>query len=328
MSNLVVSVALCTYNGARYLKQQLASISSQTIHPDEVVVCDDGSRDGTLDLLRTFRQTADFPVRLFENDGKRLGSIKNFEKAIGLCQGKVVSLADQDDVWKPQKLAVLRATLEEHPDAGYVFSDGELIDDIGRPIRKSLWESVHFRGAVPGNFSKSTQVEALLHRSAITGATMAFRLSLRSIILPISPYVVHDYWISLLASCVGSYGVPIPESLIQYRQHSGQQIGVRRMSLLEKVKWARQVSPAEYSNRTRGFDDVRDRLLLAARDGWTYPASHASLVEEKMAHCSRRALAHSVHGTAKVGRVFSEALTGRYARFSNSWQSVLEDLCF
>jgi glycosyltransferase involved in cell wall biosynthesis len=328
MSKLVVSVALCTYNGARYLEQQLASISSQTIPPDEVVVCDDGSQDGTLNLLRTFRQTADFPVRLFENDGARVGSTKNFERAIGLCQGEVVSLADQDDVWKPQKLAVLHATLEEHPEAGYVFSDAELIDGAGNPIRTSLWESVRFRGTVLRNFSKSMQVEALLHRSAVTGATMAFRLSLKGIILPLSSYVVHDYWISLLASCVGSYGIPIPESLIQYRQHTGQQIGVRRRSLLEKVRWARQVGPAEYSSRTQGLRDMRDRLLLAAREGWTCPASHVSLVEEKMEHCSRRAAAHSSRGTTRIRTVFSEALNGRYGRFSNSWQSVMEDLCF
>jgi glycosyltransferase involved in cell wall biosynthesis len=328
MSEPSVSVALCTYNGARYLEQQLASISSQTLPPDEVVVCDDGSQDGTLDLLRRFSRTVDFPVRVFENDGVRLGSTKNFEKAIGLCQREIVCLADQDDVWKPRKLAVLHATLEEYPDAGYVFSDAELIDDIDSPIRTSLWESVHFRGAVLGNFSKSMQVEALLHRSAVTGATMAFRRGLNSIILPISSYVVHDYWISLLASCVGSYGVPIPESLIQYRQHTGQQIGVRRRSLLEKVRWARQVGPAEYSSRTQGLQDVRDRLLFATREGWTCPANHVSLVEEKMEHCSRRAVAHSSHGTTRIRTVFSEALNGRYARFSNSWQSVMEDLCF
>ncbi len=328
MSNPVLSIALCTYNGARYLEHQLASISSQSIYPDEVVVCDDGSEDGTLDLLRTFSRTADFPVRVFESDGARLGSIKNFEKAIGHCRGEVICLADQDDVWKPRKLAMLRATFEKNPEAGYVFSDAELIDDAGSPIGATLWESVRFQGAILRNFSKSMQVEALLRRSAVTGATMAFRNRLRSIVLPISRYVVHDYWISLLASCVGSYGFPVGESLIQYRQHTGQQIGVRRMSILEKVKWCRQVGPNEYNNRTQGLQDVRDRLLLAAKGGWTFPASHMRLVQEKMEHCSRRALAHSTRGTVKIRRVFSEALTGRYARFSNSWQSLLEDICF
>jgi len=327
MNRQRLSVAMCTYNGARFLPQQLESIAAQTRLPDELVVCDDGSVDESPEIVRNFARNAPFPVRL-EINKKNLGSTKNFEKAIGLCEGEVIAPADQDDVWKPQKLAVLEAALRNYPGAGYAFSNADLIDERGSRLSRNLWDSVRFHGALQNGFFAAGQVASLLRRAAATGATMAFRASLKDIVLPISPCFVHDYWVSLLGSCVGWYGVPVSELLIEYRQHEGQQIGALRSSILEKVRSARQVGPAEYSNRTRGYLDLRERLLLATGNGWNCPANQIALVEEKIRHCSRRAAVHSSRGAAKVSEVVAEVLTGRYERFSNSWVSVVEDLCF
>lgn len=323
-----VSVAMCTYNGARFLQLQLESVAAQSRQPDELVVCDDGSKDETLRLLQVFSERAKFPVRIFESAGPRLGSTKNFERAIGLCEGEFICLADQDDIWEPQKLALLCSALETHAEAGYVFSDARLIAEHGAPLGKNLWEAVGFREPALSNFSKTNQVAALLHRASATGATMAFRSSLRKVLLPISLHFVQDYWISLLASCVGWRGIPVAEPLIQYRQHAGQQIGALRMTILQKVKWARQLGPAEYSRRIQGFQDLRERLLLAAAEGWVCSADDTALIEEKIRHCSQRAVAHSARGATRVSNVISEVMTGRYGRFSNSWRSVVEDLCF
>lgn len=322
-----ISVALCTYNGARFLAEQLESIAHQTRPPDELIVCDDRSSDATVEIIQAFAQHVQYPVRL-EINQSRLGSIKNFEKAIGLCEGEIISLTDQDDLWKPQKLAVLAQTLEDHPEAGYVFSDADLVDEGGSPMTTSLWESIRFTDAISRSFAGSGQVARLLHRNAATGATMAFRSSLKNVVLPISSFCVHDYWIALLSSALGLYGVPISQRLILYRQHGGQQIGARRMSILNKIRWCREVGISEYSNRTRIYMDMKERLLVAAKEGQAYPAEHLPLIEEKIRHCSQRAAAHSVRGTEKIGKVFSEVLTGRYGRYSNSWQSVVEDLCF
>src|SRR6266704_3029265 len=106
MSKFQISIALCTYNGARFLPEQLESIAAQTRLPDEMVVCDDRSADETTDIIRTFAKNALFPVRLEINEQK-LGSTKNFEKAIRLCHGEIIAPADQDDVWNPQKLSKL-----------------------------------------------------------------------------------------------------------------------------------------------------------------------------------------------------------------------------
>src|ERR671927_271278 len=104
------SVAMCTYNGARFVREQLASIAAQTRPPDELVVCDDCSTDATLECIREFARTAPFPVRVVENE-KNAGSTKNFERAVELCEGDFIALADQDDVWLPEKLQRLEEVL-------------------------------------------------------------------------------------------------------------------------------------------------------------------------------------------------------------------------
>src|ERR1043166_3411462 len=98
-----LSIALCTYNGAAFLREQLESIAAQTRTPDELVISDDQSTDGTLRLIEEFAETAGFPVRVSVNESN-LGTAKNFEKAISLCRGDVIMLSDQDDVWHSDRL--------------------------------------------------------------------------------------------------------------------------------------------------------------------------------------------------------------------------------
>src|SRR6266849_5683432 len=117
---------MCTYNGARFLSEQLESIAAQTRVPDELVVCDDGSTDETVEIIKAFVERAPFAVRL-EINANNLGSTKNFEKAIGLCQGEIIALADQDDVWYPKKLELLESVFLARPSVGAVFSDADVM---------------------------------------------------------------------------------------------------------------------------------------------------------------------------------------------------------
>ena len=98
-----ISVALCTYNGERFLRQQLESIQQQSRLPDELVVCDDRSRDQTVAIVREFATSVSFPVVIVQNP-ETLGSSRNFEKAIRLCTGDLIALSDQDDIWYPNRL--------------------------------------------------------------------------------------------------------------------------------------------------------------------------------------------------------------------------------
>ena len=109
-----ISIAMATYNGARFIGEQLESFASQTVLPNELVVCDDCSTDGTRKIVRRFGDRAPFAVRLHEN-ATRLGVTRNFEKAIGLCQGDIVFLSDQDDAWFENKLQVVSTLFEGNP---------------------------------------------------------------------------------------------------------------------------------------------------------------------------------------------------------------------
>ena len=322
-----VSVAMCTYNGAQFLQQQLESIAVQTLRPHELVICDDHSSDSSVEMVSDFARRAPFPVRVYENESN-LGVSKNFEKVLGLCEAEIIALADQDDVWMPHKLVTLSVALQRNPSAGYVFSDAEIIDETGALVRPSLWSSLGINRAIGNEFADTRQVTTMLRRAVATGATMAFRATLKEIVLPTSPHLLHDYWISLIASSLHFYGVAVPEPLIRYRRHQRQQIGPGGRTIFQKVRWARGITSAYYDNTRCGFEDVRERLFEAVAAGHVCNESDLGALEGKIKHASRRAIMHSTRGSAKLVTLFSEVLSGRYETFSNSWRSVVEDLCF
>src|SRR5207244_12381537 len=136
-----ISVAMCTFNGSRFVAEQLTSIAAQTRPPDELIICDDCSSDETPKLVEAFIRTATFPVQLQVNE-QNLGLTRNFERAIGLCKGDFIALSDQDDVWLPEKLARMESVFTSSPDLGLVFSDAELVDENRSLLGKRLWDSL------------------------------------------------------------------------------------------------------------------------------------------------------------------------------------------
>jgi len=319
MTQPSISVALCTYNGDRFLGEQLRSIAQQTTAPDELVICDDGSTDQTVNIVEQFAAGTPVCVRLVRNPST-LGCSSNFEQAIRLCRGDIIVLADQDDVWKPEKLAAIAEAFAGNPAAGYVFSDADMVDEVGRALGFSLWDTVGFEA---GRFLPSRQSAMLLKRNLVTGAAMGFRALMRSILLPIPPAWGHDYWIALLGSIFG-FGVPISQRLFLYRRHLGQQMGCGKDTLLQRVKTSIAAEP-DYRAKAVRMAELRERVAACARTAGC-PLAHLRMVAEKEMHLSRRALIRSTHGAARLARLLSEAASGRYQRFSFSWGSVLRDL--
>jgi hypothetical protein len=217
-----ISVALCTYNGERFLPQQLAGIQQQTRLPDELVVCDDRSTDRTLAMLGEFAATVPFPVEIIRNT-ETLGSTKNFEKAIRLCSGDLIALSDQDDLWYPNRLERSEQEFMAHPQAGLVFSDADVIDEQNRPLGATLWQQLGFAGKRKHDLMAGQFVLLAKHRF-VTGATMMFRSTLRERFLPIGVGWVHDEWITLVVAAFSELR-PIDQPLIRYRIHGSQQVG-------------------------------------------------------------------------------------------------------
>ena len=121
------SVALCTYNGAKYIEEQIRSILDQTLPVDEIVVCDDGSTDETPQIVEEIAKDVSVDIHVYRNDNN-LGVCANFQKAVDLCQGDIVFLSDQDDIWYPHKVKTIVDWFDNNPNKSVVFSNADLID--------------------------------------------------------------------------------------------------------------------------------------------------------------------------------------------------------
>jgi len=228
MRNLSFSIAMCTYNGSHYLGPQLESIAAQKRMPDELVVCDDRSSDDTVSLVNHFARTAPFPVKIFINE-KNLGYTKNFEKVIGLCEGDIIALSDQDDVWHPDKLHRMEVIFTSRPDVGGVFSNARLVDADLTPFNNTLWDVIRFTRREQDLVREGRSIDVLMRHPIVTGATFGFRSLHRNHILPIPAGWVHDGWIALIVATISRLEIT-EEELVYYRQHPESQIGAREKS--------------------------------------------------------------------------------------------------
>jgi Glycosyl transferase family 2 len=326
-----ISVALCTFNGAHYLAQQLESLLGQTRQPDEVVVCDDGSEDETLRILRRWAAEVPFPVAIRENPA-RLGVFRNFEQAVALCDGELIAPCDQDDVWQAEKLAVMEQVLEDSPQAGLAFSNAEVVNEQLELMEPSLWDCAGFSPQVREEVETGDAFRNLVNRNFIFGCTMVFRAQLRELFLPFPREFefihLHDGLMALFTAAVAPV-IPVEQMLVRYRQHAGQQIGAflgiaepRSPTLISSVeKFSAQMSYREYIAYLR----VVQTRLMDARGRYA--------CEEALEDLRRRIRHFQARDGMPAGRVkrlpviAKELAAGHYTAFSNGVLSAIKDAC-
>ena len=318
MSTARVSVAMATCDGERFVLDQLESLASQSRLPDELIVCDDASEDGTFAQLEAFASRAPFEVVATRNR-ERLGITPNFERAISACTGDVIFLADQDDLWLPGKIATLAPILIENPDTGAVFSDGELIDAGGKSLGDSLWRSLAFTPREQAAVRGGRAVEVFLRHVVAAGTTMAFRSSLRERALPFPTLrSCHDAFVAFIAAASSRVEI-VPDRLIRYRLHGANQIGIRRLGFLGQLAKAReQVEAGAFPYAVEFFQAARERLGAA-------PPETLEQIDQKILHASCRASMSSRLG-GRLGEIREEIRSRRYWRYSYGWKSVAQDL--
>lgn len=232
---VLLSVAIATYNGEAYLKEQLDSIYSQTRLPDEVVVVDDCSVDGTVEILQEYHKR--YGLIYYVNE-RNLGFNQNFGKAIGLCSGQYIALCDQDDIWFPQKLerSLLRLqSVERRGIPTLVSSQCQDIDGKGNLLPKKFPRR-----------DTSSMCDTLCGMRNSQGCCLMFNRNLVELILPIPPtdkIVTFDIYISLVAAMVGvKYNMAEP--LMYYRHHQSNAIARlsnRSKSIKTKLKFNKYV---------------------------------------------------------------------------------------
>jgi glycosyltransferase involved in cell wall biosynthesis len=322
MTGQTISIAMCTYNGARYLQDQLDSIAKQNITPDELIVCDDRSTDNTLEILQRFANDLPYPVVITVNDNN-LGSIKNFERAISLCNSDIIILSDQDDVWYPEKLAVIKHTFSISPDVGLVFSNADVVNEFLQPLQYRIWENIYFTNIEQNKIRTSKAYEILLQRNVVTGATMAFRSKFKKIITPFPQSFVHDHWIALLFSCCSSL-YPIDTPLMQYRKHQKQQIGTSRGNVFKTVE--KNVNYVQNKLEYINEDIIRLSLLLnRLKENQIDNLEVCNNLNNIISHLKlRKNLPRNKYDRLAI---IMRALPN-YHRFSLGWKSVLTDIFF
>ncbi|HKG60590.1 MAG TPA: glycosyltransferase family 2 protein [Pyrinomonadaceae bacterium] len=324
-----ISIAMCTYKGAEFLRAQLESIIAQSRPPDELVICDDGSSDDTRPLLERFAAESFIPITLHFNE-QNLGSIKNFEEAISLCTGDIVALSDQDDVWRSDKLKLIEDAFKESPSAGLVFSDAEIVDENLKPLNRRMWDEVGFDAHKRKLVRTGRALEVLIPGWTVTGATMAFRSPFVKLSLPIPEGIamIHDGWIALTIAAVADV-VALDEPLIQYRQHGRQQIGAPARKHAAPELRGRQAIETAFRRRNSNADlhkileTLEARLLAHASDYDTHKA--LSFVGDYAFHLNVRANLPQ-RRLNRVPRILRELISLRYHEYANGFKSAAKDL--
>lgn len=225
-----VSVAMATYNGEKYIRQQIDSILSQLGMNDELIISDDHSKDETISIIKEYMKD-DSRVQLYMNDEK--GVTSNFDNAIKHTKNDIIFLSDQDDVWKPEKVETIKSYYERHPNIHMIMSDITVVDNNLNPTIDSFYAYRGSRAGVLKNILKNSYI----------GCAMSFRKELKEKILPIPRNVpMHDMWIGLVAD-MNKSALLIPEKLIYYRRHEATVTTVENQSTLkEKILWRFQIS--------------------------------------------------------------------------------------
>ncbi len=205
----LISIPILTYNGEKYLKEQLDSIYSQTYKNIEVLAFDDCSSDGTVDILKEYHRTHGLK---FTVNPTNLGFLINAQRSLEACQGDFIAPCDQDDIWKPEKIEKL---LEHIGESVLIYADSSTMDEDGTKRSDHYfadrWNLI--QGSNPQNFFFGNSVSA---------HAMLFKRELLRYALPIPRALYyHDWWLAFVAASVGKISL-YPDPLVYYRRHSDQ----------------------------------------------------------------------------------------------------------
>lgn len=223
-----ISIVMATYNGAKYLSEQIDSILSQTISNFELIICDDCSTDETWIVLEDYA-LKDNRIKLFRNN-ENLGFKKNFEKALTLCSGDYIALSDQDDIWTPNHLELLYTHIG---DKMVVCGNAEMIGSDGESLGLTLQELESFNYVPDDNLQLASSV--IFFRNPFQGASMMIKKSFLKYALPIPESIkYHDSWFSNLSPFCG--GIAYTTEIVnKYRMH-GKNVTGMRITPRSKIK--------------------------------------------------------------------------------------------
>ncbi|MDO4551337.1 MAG: glycosyltransferase family 2 protein [Planctomycetia bacterium] len=324
--SLSASIAMCTYNGAKFLEKQLQSFLEQTVLPDELIVCDDGSTDGTVKILESFAAKSPFPVQIHRNE-KNLGYVRNFEKAGALCSKEIVYFSDQDDIWLPEKNEKTLNIFQEYTNIGLVLLNAQLMDaqDNLLPVSARAQKQMDREKALPD--AEPFFVINGLHRWIVSwqGCNMAYRNSQKELIYPVGSEMGHDQWILLLLGVL-SDTVFLRQPTLLHRIHSdnASRLSCIKRNLISRAFYSirRHQDPFRYELKASLFEHLLERIRKNQE-----LIRHPELLpvfERFFVHLSTRAEALR-NPWKRPKLLLREWLNGNYGFCSRGFSDVLSD---
>lgn len=256
----LISIAICTYNGEKYLREQLDTIVKQDYPHLEIIVVDDGSKDHTVAILKEYEVAYPF-FKVYQNE-QNLGYIKNFEKAISLCTGDLIALADQDDIWEMDKISLMVDEIKDHL---LLYHNSEFITEEGLSMDRQMTDI--------RNFYAGSDSRVFLLENCVSGHAMLFKKDLLNYFSAFDTNSFHDWWIVYIATCNGTVGF-MNDCLVKYRQHNNANTNILRLdrgqakkrnALLQIEKEYRRIKAFEaYPNHN--FQPFKTKLSKLVED--------------------------------------------------------------
>jgi glycosyltransferase involved in cell wall biosynthesis len=219
-----VSVCMTTYNGEKYIYNQIKSILCQLSESDELIICDDRSSDSTVKIITSFN---DERIKVIVND-ENLGFSKNFSKCISLAEGDLIFLSDHDDIWLPTKVARYLEIFEKNLDVVSIMSNMEIIDE------NDYVSNQRFLNLTSGLGNQFFRIVKNFVKSNYYGCSIAFRKDLKAKVLPLPFHF--DTWIGLVSDMYGRC-YHLDEVTMQYRRHSNNFSTMKTSKIHVIVKW-------------------------------------------------------------------------------------------
>lgn len=306
-----ISIVLCTYNGAKYLEEQLDSLIQQSISWDELIIIDDASTDGTVEILTQF-EIMHKNVRLFIKPENK-GVTHRYEEGIRVAACDYIFLCDQDDVWEEKKLERMIDVFKE-TDAKLVFSDARCIDSSGNFLGYNLWDQIGFNKAERLQMMEGKGMLVTVRHNVASACCMAFRNSLKRNILPIvhgSKHLLHDRFILAITVALYPDSVKfIDEQLVYYRIHKDQVMGLNQRQDSHGSSSRAEYYQAEAEIIVQILGRVEDAVYRRGHYFWTMRSQ-----SQKLPFLRRFIILNTLF------------LEGDYKRFTNSpVRSALADL--
>lgn len=319
MVDVTSSVAMCTRNGEAYLGRQLDSILNGTRLPDEIVIMDDASRDGTARILDEFSSLArsrGITVRV-ERHPEALGVSANFERAVRACSGDIIVFSDQDDVWHADRLAAAIAAHEAREDLWLLHGDAVIVGPDGAPSGDTLFRRLEVSRDELREVASGRAFDVYLRRNLATGATMSIRRELLASALPFPDSWLHDEWLAVIAAAHGAVAIE-SRPRIDYRVHDGNEVGAARPTIRRKVERVFAADPGRNLTLSRRAQILADRLSLdGGLDAFVRAATRKAQFEEQRSALPRLRL-------ARLSRVVRWLLSGTYRELASrrNWDAV------